>query len=53
MTVQDNRGAAFLQCTLRFLCDATGFLQAAHEIAKGGTSHFEQLPNVDDLLRPR
>jgi 2-methylisocitrate lyase-like PEP mutase family enzyme len=29
-----------------------GFLEAAHEIAEAGTfSQFEQLPNVDDLLR--
>jgi len=31
-----------------------GFLQAAHEIADSGTfSHFEQLPNVDAMLRDR
>lgn len=31
-----------------------GFLQAAHEIANTGTfSRFEQLPNVDALLRDR
>jgi len=31
-----------------------GFLRAAHEIADSGTfSHFEQLPNVDAMLRDR
>jgi 2-methylisocitrate lyase-like PEP mutase family enzyme len=31
-----------------------GFLRAAHEIADSGTfSHFEQLPNVDGMLRDR
>jgi hypothetical protein len=31
-----------------------GFLQAAHEIADSGTfSRFEQLPNVDAMLRDR